>query len=44
MKESIDELRKTFRKEMNTKLNVIQTSRKQVETGLTTFDLSVALR
>ena len=42
MKESIDELRKTFRKEMNTKLNVIQTSRKQVETGLTTFDLSVA--
>ena len=41
MKESIDELRTTFRKEMDTKLNVIQTSRKQVETGLTTFDLSV---
>jgi hypothetical protein len=26
---------------MSTKLDVIQTSRKQVETGLTTFDLSV---
>jgi hypothetical protein len=37
MKESIDEIRKTFRKEMNTKLNVIQTSRKQVETGIVTL-------
>ena len=41
MKESIDELRTTFRKEMDTKLNVIKTNQKQVETGLTTFDLSV---
>jgi hypothetical protein len=41
MKESIDELRTTFRKEMDTKLNVIQTNQKQVQTGLTTFDLSV---
>ena len=41
MKESIDELRTTFRKEMDTKLGVIQTRQKQVETGLTTFDLSV---
>ena len=42
MKESIDELRTTFGQEMDTKLNVIQTNQKQVETGLTTFDLSVA--
>ena len=41
MKESISNLRTTFRKEMNTKLDVIQTNQKQVETGLTTFDLSV---
>ena len=41
MKESIDELRTTFRKEMDTKLDVIQARQQQVETGLTTFDLSV---
>jgi len=41
MKESISELRTTFRKEMDTKLNVIQTSQKQVEKSLTTFDLSI---
>jgi hypothetical protein len=41
MKESIDELRTTFKKEMDTKLDVILISQRQVETGLTTFDLSV---
>jgi hypothetical protein len=41
MKESISNLRTTFRQEMRTKLNVIQTSQKQVNTGLTTFDLDV---
>jgi DNA repair exonuclease SbcCD ATPase subunit len=41
MKESISNLRTTFRQEMRTKLDVIQTSQKQVNTGLTTFDLDV---
>jgi len=41
MKESISSLRTTFREEMRTKLDVIQTNQKQVETGLTTFDLNV---
>ena len=41
MEEYISELRTTFRKEMDTKLDVIQTSQKRVETGLTTFDPSV---
>ena len=41
MKESISSLRTTFRQEMRTKLDVIQANQKQMETGLTTFDLSV---
>jgi hypothetical protein len=41
MKKSISSLRTTFREEMCTKLDVIQTNQKQVDTGLTTFDLSV---
>ena len=41
MKESICSLRTTFRKEIHTKLDVIQTTQKKLETGLTTFDLSV---
>jgi hypothetical protein len=41
MKESISNLRTTFRQEMRTKLDVIQTSQKQVDTGLTTFDLDI---
>ena len=41
MKESISSLRTTFRQEMSTKLDVIQANQKQMETGLTTFDLSV---
>ena len=41
MKESISSLRTTFRQELRTKLEVIQTNQKQVDTGLTTFDLSV---
>ena len=41
VKESISNLRITFRQEMSTKLDVIQTNQKQVETGLTAFDLSV---
>jgi DNA repair exonuclease SbcCD ATPase subunit len=41
MKESISNLRTTFRQEMRTKLDVIQAHQKQVDTGLTTFDLSV---
>jgi hypothetical protein len=41
MKKSISSLRTTFRQEMRTKLDVIQTSQRQVYTGLTTFDLSV---
>jgi molecular chaperone DnaK (HSP70) len=41
MKESISSLRTTFRQEMSTKLDVIQTNQKQVNTGLTTFDLDV---
>ena len=41
MKESISNIRTTFRQEMCTKLDVIQTNQKQVETGLNTFDLSV---
>ena len=41
MKKSISSLRTTFREDMRTKLDVIQTSQKQVDTGLTTFDLSV---
>ena len=41
MKKSISSLRTTFRQEMSTKLDVIQTNQKQLETGLTAFDLSV---
>ena len=41
MKESISSLKTTFRQEMRTKLDVFQTNQKQVETGLTAFDLSV---
>jgi DNA repair exonuclease SbcCD ATPase subunit len=41
MKESISSLRTTFRQEMSTKLDVMQANQKQMETGLTTFDLSV---
>jgi len=41
MKESISNLRTTFRQEMRTKLDVIQTSQTQMDTGLTSFDLSV---
>jgi hypothetical protein len=41
MKKSISSLRTTFRQEMRTKLDVIQTNQKQVNTGLTTFDLNV---
>ena len=41
MKKSISSLRTTFKQEMRTKLDVIQTSQKQIETGLTTFDLGV---
>ena len=41
MKESISNLRATFRQEMQTKLDVIQTNGKQIEDGLTTFDLGV---
>ena len=41
MKESISSLRTTFRQEMRTKLDVIQANQKQVDTGLTTFDLSI---
>jgi hypothetical protein len=41
MKESISNLRTIFRQEMDTKLDVIKTNGKQIEEGLTTFDLSV---
>ena len=41
MKESISSFRTTFRQEMSTKLDVFQANQKQVETGLTAFDLSV---
>lgn len=41
MKEAISDLRTTFRQEIRTKLDVVQTNQKQIETGLTTFDLSV---
>jgi len=41
MKEAISNLRTTFRQEMQTKLDVIKTNGKQIEEGLTTFDLSV---
>ena len=41
MKEVISDLRTTFRKEIQTKLDVIQTNQKKLETGLITFDLNV---
>ena len=41
IKEAISDLRTTFKQEMRTKLDVIQRSQKQTETGLTTFDLGV---
>ena len=41
MKESISSLRTTFRQKMRMKLDVIQANQKQVDTGLTAFDLSV---
>ena len=41
MKESISNLRTIFRQEMDTKLDVIQTNQKKLETGLITFDLNV---
>ena len=41
MKEVISNLRTTFREEIHVKLDVIQTNGKQIEEGLTTFDLSV---
>jgi hypothetical protein len=41
MKEVISSLRTTFREEMHTKLDVIKANGKQIEEGLTTFDLSV---
>jgi uncharacterized protein YicC (UPF0701 family) len=41
MKESISNLRTIFKQEMDTKLDVIKTNGKQIEEGLTTFDLSV---
>jgi hypothetical protein len=39
MKEVISNLRTTFREEMHTKLDVIKANGKQIEEGLTTFDL-----
>jgi Sec-independent protein translocase protein TatA len=41
MKGVISNLRTTFREEMHTKLDVIKANGKQIEEGLTTFDLSV---
>jgi predicted nucleic acid-binding protein len=41
MKESISNLRTILRQEMDTKLDVIKTNGKQIEEGITTFDLSV---
>ena len=41
MKESISSLGTTFRQEMHMKLDVIKTNGKQIEEGLSTFDLSV---
>jgi hypothetical protein len=41
MKEVISNLRKTFRKEIHTKLDAIQANGEQIEKGLTTFDVSV---
>jgi hypothetical protein len=41
MKESISSLRTTFRQEMHMKLGVIKTNGKQIEEGLTTFDVSI---
>ena len=41
MKEVISNLRTTFREEIHTKLDAIQANGKQIEEGLTTFDLSV---
>jgi hypothetical protein len=41
MKEVISNLRTTFRKEIHTKLDAIQANGKQIEEGLTTFDVSV---
>ena len=41
MKESISNLRTIFKQEMDTKLDVFKTNGKQIEEGLTTFDLSV---
>ena len=39
--EFISDLKKTVRNEMKSKLDVFQTNEKQIEEGLTTFDLSV---
>jgi len=41
MKESISNLRTTFRHEIDTKLDVIKTNGKQIEEGLTIFDVSI---
>jgi hypothetical protein len=41
MNESISSLGATFRQKMHMKLDVIKTNGKQIEEGLTTFDLSV---
>jgi hypothetical protein len=41
MKESISSLSTTFRQEMHMELDVIKTNGKQIEEGLSTFDLSV---
>jgi hypothetical protein len=38
--EFISGLKKTVRNEMKSKLDVFQTNEKQIEEGLTTFDLS----
>jgi hypothetical protein len=43
MKESISNLRRTFRQEMRTKLDVFQTNLKQVDTGLTTLQLTALI-
>jgi hypothetical protein len=40
-REFISGLKKTVRNEMKSKLDVFQTNEKQIEEGLTTFDLSV---
>ena len=41
MKESMSSLGTSFRQEMHMKLDVIKANGKQIEEGLTTFDLSV---